>query len=428
MLARHVTSPESDHPPMENVPEFSRSARYARIAQFRRTLRRWPDNPLVWVDLAREYSNLGQIRPAARALQVGLGLAPDDRHVLRSASRFYLHIRDPERAHHVVYRSLATRTDPWLLAAEIVAAGVSEKGSGLVKVGNRMLASGRFHPRHVSELAGALGTLEHQSGKRRKVRRYFRQALVDPTENTVAQAGWLARHMPDFELPPESLHVPRAFEAQSWQSAVQEDYERAVELSWEWLKDEPYSTRSALFGSWIASMAIADFEEAERLVDAARLANPDDPRLLAQLFYCQASRGKVDAAESILPRLEAAIENDEGHRSAEEWEVMLYADRGLLAYRQGRVAEGRRLYGEAMRVAKSNNLREAHALALLNYVREEARSSPISPVDYGELRKAVDVFPRATRGIAAYFLKQIPQLQLSPIVELGRDQKPDLSY
>ena len=85
---------------------------------------------------------------------------------------------------------------------------------------------------------------------------------------------------------------------------------------------------------------------------------------------------------------------------------MLHADRGLLAYHRGHVAEGRRLYGGAMRVAKSNKLRETHALALLNYVREEARSNPISPVDFGELRKAVDVFPRATRGIAAYFLKQ----------------------
>ena len=411
MLARHVTSEGSDGPPSEGVTEFSRKVRYARIAQLRRMLRSWPDNPLVWVDLAREYSNLGQIKPAARALRVGLGLAPDDRHVLRSASRFYLHIRDPERAHYVVSRSLATRKDPWLLAAEIVAAGVSDKGGGLVKVGNRMLASGRFRPRHVSELAGALGTLEHQSGKRRKVRQYFKQALVDPTENTVAQAGWVARHMPEFEVPPESLCVPRAFEAQSWESAVKKDYERAVALSWEWLKDEPYSTRSALFGSLIASMAIADFDEAERLVEAARLANPEDPRLLAQLFYCRASRGEVGAAAAVLPKLETAVDSDESDRSPEEWKVMLHADRGLLAFRRGQVAEGRRFYGEAMRVAKSNNLSQVHALALLNYAREEARLNPITVIDYSELRKAIDVFPSATRGIAEYFLKQIPQLK-----------------
>lgn len=415
MLARHVTSAESDHPSLEDVPEFSRPVRYGKIARFRRTLRRWPDNPLAWVDLAREYSNLGQIKPANRALRVGLYLAPDDRHVVRSASRFYLHIRDPERAHHVVSRSSATREDPWLLAAEIVAASVSKKGMGLVKLGNRMLASGRFHPRHVSELAGALGTLEHQSGNRRKVRRYFKQALVDPTENAVAQAAWLARHMSHFELPPESLHVPRAFEAQSWQSAVRGDHGRAVELSWEWLKDEPYSTRSALFGSWIASMAIADFGEAERIVAAARLANPDDPHLLAQLFYCRASRGEIDSAESMLPRLEAAISNDRGHRSPKEWEVMLHADRGLLAYRRGHVAEGKRLYHEAMRVAKSSKLREAHAMALLNYAREEARSNPLAPVDYGELQNAVDVFPRAVQGIVEHFLKQIPQVRISSL-------------
>ena len=166
MLAKHVISGDSDHLHLEDGPDFAPPVRYRRIAQYRRTLRLWPDNPIVWVDLAREYSNLGQLGPAEKALRVGLGLAPNDRHVLRSASRFYLHIRDPERAHHVISRSSATREDPWLMAAEIVTAGVSGKSSGLVKLGNQMLRSGRFHLRHVSELAGALGTLEHQSGKR----------------------------------------------------------------------------------------------------------------------------------------------------------------------------------------------------------------------------------------------------------------------
>ena len=419
-LARHVIFAESDHLETEEVPDFNPSVRYGRISQYRRKLRSWPDNPIVWVDLAREYSSLGQIKPAEKVLRVALGLAPNDRHVLRSASRFFLHVRDPERAHDVVSRSPATREDPWLMAAEIVAAGVGEKNSRLVKLGKRTVVSGRFHPRHVSELAGALGTLEHQFGKRRNARRLFRQALIDPTENTVAQAGWLARHIPDFELPPESLRVPRAFEAQSWQSAVEEDYARAVELSWEWLKDEPYSTRAALFGSWIALMAIADFDEAERIVKAARLANPEDPRLLAQLFYCLASQGEIDAAESVLPRLENATQNDKNHLPPEEWEVMLNADRGLLAYRRGQVAEGRRHYSAALRVAESAKLRQAHSLALLNYVREEARWNPAAPVDIDALQAAVNVFPRATRGIVASFIKQIPRLQLSPpIIDTG---------
>ena len=422
MMARHVISTdseesgESERRVVVDATEFTPSVRHRRIAEYRRTLRFLPDNPMVWVDLAREYSSLGQNRPAEKALQVGLSLAPDDRHVLRSATRFYFHIRDPEQAHYVIRRSPATREDPWLIAAEIVAAGVNKKSSRLIKIGTWMLASGRFHPRHISELAGALGTLEHYSGKRRKVRRYFSQALVDPTENTVAQAGWLARHMRGFELPLESLNVPRAFEAQSWQAGIEESYHHAVELAWEWLKDEPYSTRSALYGSWIASMATASFDEGARMVEAARLANPDDPRLLAQLFYCRASGGELEAAESILPQLEAGSKNDTGYQSSEEWEVMLHADRGLLAYRQGRVSEGRRHYRTALDFAQSNKLREAYALALLNGAREEVRSNPAVQVDISELRNAVDVFPRATRAVVAAFLKQIPQMRLLPVV------------
>ena len=103
---------------------------------------------------------------------------------------------------------------------------------------------------------------------------------------------------------------------------------------------------------------------------------------------------------------------------------MLHADRGLLAYRQGHLVEGRRLYREAMRVAKSSKLPEAHALALLNYVREEARWNPMAHVDFGELENAVDVFPRSMRNVVASFLTQIPQVRLTPVVEVGDDRQP----
>lgn len=55
-----------------------------------------------------------------------------------------------------------------------------------------MVESNALAPRHTSELASAIGTLEFEHGNRKGVRRMFDRAMRDPTENTVAQAdGYL---------------------------------------------------------------------------------------------------------------------------------------------------------------------------------------------------------------------------------------------
>src|SRR5439155_22265534 len=77
-----------------------------------------PRNAFVWVDLALLYTTLGLRDQAARAIRIALALAPEDRFVLRCASRFLVHIGDAERAHHILKRSEATPYDPWLMAAE----------------------------------------------------------------------------------------------------------------------------------------------------------------------------------------------------------------------------------------------------------------------------------------------------------------------
>ena len=48
-------------------------------------------NPIVWVELARLYIMHDQVEKAERALLTALHLAPDNRFVLRSATRFFIH-------------------------------------------------------------------------------------------------------------------------------------------------------------------------------------------------------------------------------------------------------------------------------------------------------------------------------------------------
>ena len=339
-VARSLLTPVSLPNPYGTV-DPTPADKYRRIAIAKRRLVLAPYDAITWVDIAREYSALGQSRPAMRAITSALALAPDDRFVLRSASRFFLHLRDPERARDILRRSPRTRQDPWLSAAEIVAAHTSGQTSGLIKAGREIVMSGRMAPRHISELASAIGTCDFLAGNRRRLRKMLDSALQDPTENAVAQAGWMSRRISSIELTPAQLNVPRAFEARAWESVRHREFEPSVQLAWDWLEDEPFATRPVLFGSWIGSIALGKFTEGIALVDAGLVANPGDPRLLAMKFYCLASTNEIVRAKTILDDLPDIISRHPKDIPSTQWDVLLEADRGLLAFRSGNYSLGR---------------------------------------------------------------------------------------
>ena len=72
----------------------------------------------------------------------------------------FVHLDDKEHAYNIVAKSGTIVSDPWLIAAEIAIASLVDKSPRFVKQGRRLLESGGHHPRQITELAGALGTLE----------------------------------------------------------------------------------------------------------------------------------------------------------------------------------------------------------------------------------------------------------------------------
>ena len=381
-------------------PEIDALERHGRIAAAKRSLARHPRDPVLWVDVAREYSILGQDAQAEGALKRALILSPNDRFVLRAASRFFLHAHDPERAHAVLLRTARTKEDPWLLAAEIVAARAAGQESRWIRHGRSIVESNRFAPKHVSELSGAIGTLDHESGSRKDVRRMFERALRDPTENTVAQAAWMSRHRQSFALPIEGLVVPRAFEASAWAAVAEGEFNSALEHAWKWLRDEPFATRPAMFGSWIAATALGDYRAATAFVRAVEAANPDDPRLIAQRVFFHASAGELEEAEVLLSEMPAAVEQHVSGSEKAEWEVVMEADRGLIAFRRGHATAGQAHYDRAIRLAADNRLRETGATAFLYYAREVARAVPArAGAVIADARQLLDVFHPSVRHV-----------------------------
>ena len=153
---------------------------YEQVRILRHLLRTEPRDPIAWVELSRTYAILGLREQAERSMAVALQLAMNNRFVLRSASRLWIYLDDPERAHDIIGRADRTCYDPWLLAAEIAIGSIDKKTPRFVKAARLMLSRGQFSPAHISELASAVATLELASGSIKKSKKLFGRSLEHP--------------------------------------------------------------------------------------------------------------------------------------------------------------------------------------------------------------------------------------------------------
>ena len=389
-----------DTPVQPTVPGIGELARRERIAGLRTVLRASPRNPLTWLDLAREQAILGQTAAASRPIRISLALAPNSRLVLRSASRYYLHAEERERAHDILRRTPRVGSEPALLAAEIAAAGAAGRTSRLIKHGRRLVRSGQFSPRGVSELAAALGTIEAEAGSGRAARKLLTKSLEDPTENAVAQCSWLANkhRLGSFEVPPQLFQTPRSFEANAWALMNQGEYEESVVSAMDWLHDEPFASRPAAHGSFLSSMVLGRYDEAADFATQGLIANPHDPYLLNNATFAYGINNKLDEAQLYLNRLNQLSLEPE-HRP------MHLATSGLIAYRNGDAVLGRDLYKRAAQAAIELGRYTEAVWALLLAAREEDLIEPRSgDLLRDEALKYVDRLGQVDRAVTDVLL------------------------
>ena len=225
----------------------------------------YPRNALKWSDLALYYIKLGQLEHSKEAMTVALMLAPENRFILRSAVRMFIHLDDPDQAHKLLVSKSITRQDPWLLAAEIATAGVAKRFPLLVRPAKEILDSGKFSKFHTTELASALGTLELNSSPTKKAKKFFQASLVEPTENSVAQSIWAKKAFPTLDTDSALNNTPCTFEAQAMEALRELDWGQAIEKSKLWLADELFSSRPAEVGSYAALIGMDDYITAEKI-------------------------------------------------------------------------------------------------------------------------------------------------------------------
>ncbi len=330
---------------------------------WRRRTRLHPMNPLAWVELSLYDVNEKKRERARRSMLVALQQAPDNRHVLRSASRLFLHLGDPERAHDIVAKSDAIAADPWLIAAELSMSELADRKPRFFSRGRRILADGGLVPRQTTELASAIGTLELDAGRRKKARDYFRHSVLDPTGSALAQAEWASEKI-GFDLVSADRFeaVLEADEAMVFHLIREDKHSDVPNACMQWSKAEPYSIRPYEIGSSSAA-EIGDTKRALAIAHDGLLIRPNAGLLLNNYAFALASLGRIDEAENSLRHIRRDDETN--------W-FMSEANRGLLALRRGEYASGLTHYkGAIAGFVRQQNTTCANA-ARLYFAREAA--------------------------------------------------------
>ena len=133
-IALNISKPENASP-LKNPLSPQINELRNEIKLLKKHLLLYTHDAIAWVNLSRTYTCLGQPRQAERAMRVALHIAPNNRFILRTAVRLFIHIGEHQIAHDLLINAEATPHDPWLMSAEIASASIANKKPRYIKRG-----------------------------------------------------------------------------------------------------------------------------------------------------------------------------------------------------------------------------------------------------------------------------------------------------
>lgn len=302
----------------------------------RERIRDNPRDALAWVELALAQMQSGNSDHAEKSMVIALRLTPENRHVVRSASRLYFQCGDVDRALRLVARNPSTPHDPWLMAAEITLAMRLLKSPRFLKLGLQLIESDQYIPRQITELVGAAATTVILDNLKRG-KRLFRKSVADPTGNALAQAQWAEQSSREQFISAGQLQRnPDATEASAQKAYMLGDFENALRVSRKWLSEEPFSIL-VHFAATASANACENYPEAEKQAHNGLRFHPRSAHLRNWLVLSLASQGRLEEELQEIRK----IKFEAGDEAAS---LVSDANRGLIAMRQGDVLLGESLF------------------------------------------------------------------------------------
>lgn len=323
-------------------------------------------NPIVWVELARLYAMRGQESKAESAILTALHLAPNNRFVLRSATRYFIHQEKFEKALSYLRKAESLKHDPWLISAHIATSSIMGRFSPLIKDGIRLIDSNNFSDFELTELSSSLGTLEYKDGSFKKAKAFFEKSMKMPNDNSLAQLEWVSKDEKRFHVNPFQFNnVINPFEARALELYERGNWKDAFYNSIKWFLDMPFSKRPVLLGSYIAGSLLKDKNAAIILCEVGLQANPQDPTILNNLVYSLATSENNQMLDRYVNQmLEINI-----NKLSNENKITFQATLGLVSLKRGEIKLGIDLYKKS--IQNASNLRNNYLenLAIANFAQ-----------------------------------------------------------
>lgn len=323
-----------------------------KIREIRNRIKIYPNNTILWLDYARWYTVIGKFFEAERCIRTAIQLNPNNIFVIRSAVRFFLHIYKYDSkgkdslsfALQLIRKSPATKSDPWLLATEISLSAYLEKTSNMIKTGVSMINEKKFNPFSLAELSAAIGTEEMNNGSNKSAKKLFTTSLIDPNENTTAQAEWATKQL--GELPIDFKNT-NSYEASSFHNLYEEKWAESFDDALNWMIDQPFSGEPANHASYLAGAIIDNNELAIEICNFGLRSNPKEFTLLNNKAYSLAVEKNPSEAEKAFSQIDYNL------LTASE-KITYTATKGLIQYSYQNIDIGSSLYDEAENLARKS--------------------------------------------------------------------------
>jgi hypothetical protein len=387
---------------LDNLPTYIKiTSIHTKIKEIKKNLSLYPYNPILYVELSRYYSILGQEKSSISAMRVALHLGANNRFILRSATRLFAHYNNANNEyldyiHTILKKSPLTSLDPWLLSAEISIATIRNRTSRFIKKGLALINSNNVSSFNYTELASSIGTLEMLNGSNKKSRELFKKSLISPNDNSLAQIEWASKKDSRLNIDPNSFNVQMNFEAIALDNFHNKDYDNSLKNAAKWFIDMPFSKKPILFGSNLASTILKDHKKSISFLNAGLVSHPNDPQLINNLAYAFSLDNRPNEALSELRKIK-------DYKLEESTRACLTATKGLAYFRSGFPEQGRSLYIDAIEQTKLSKNKNLNWIAILNYAREEI----ILKSEFVEsIMNAVNKIPNDSKDVEIKVLKE----------------------
>lgn len=346
----------------------------AYIGLLRRQVREHCQNSIAYCELARCYANLGMDKKAERYMDYAVGLAPQSRYITRCAARFYVHIKDLCKAKRVLIASGLVKSDPWVMSAEIAVESLMDKSSHYITIGRQLVLSNNVSAFSSSELCFAICNEDKKAGKRKDARKMYDRGILDPNDNSLAQAEFFAKDDVNLNIDLSLFNnISHKNEAETRKAFSQGEYEDAFISSMMWMHDYRFEHRPIDFAFNISCDYLKRYDYAIAIVQRYLNSSPNDPAAINNLAYALGLSNRTEEAEAILSKIEIKVSPTGDNTNG----ICLIATCGLIEFRKGNVESGRDLYNKAITIAKRRGDKKLSAKARLNMIREEIHSADV---------------------------------------------------